>query len=407
MQHVKTIRIWADVLLLPGGEVVIDASNLYVRHGVGDLAINTIGRRQLTGAPTNAVVEANATGIWLGYSRPSSLVAGEEDHAEYQALGFAETGLGRERLGPFHRSLGWQYSDAMFRAGIHVCQRLEDGDCDDTWNGAMAPLLDATPNITTGGSIGSISVSNQSDLVDRSHASKLGDEGQARERMRPVLPVNKTTPRDAAAEGIGERSQPAPDDDLRSPRASLTAPAAATAELNATTVPDMRSPVLPLAASAALALLLAALYARISSRQEALAHASRQRLVGLLQQHGPLTVTDLARGLSVDRSTALYHIRVLRRSASVTLAQQGRLVYVLLPGQVPPSLPPSFREGAAGVVLTVLKAAGGALSRADLHALASAVPQRQRNHVLRQLTDAGVLERAFVGNAEVVRLAQR
>lgn len=198
---------------------------------------------------------------------------------------------------------------------------------------------------------------------------------------------------------------PSPEAAREPPPPAASPPPIATAAARGPATIDAAHPVARAAGALALAIALKLLYGRISSREHALAHASRQRVLDILQAAGPLTVTDLARQLAVDRSTALYHIRVLRRSASVQVARRGRLVYVALPHQTPPTLPASFREGAAAIVLAALRSAGGALPRAELHAHAAAVPQRQRNHILRQLTEAGVLERAFVGNAEVVRVA--
>ncbi len=56
-------------------------------------------------------------------------------------------------------------------------------------------------------------------------------------------------------------------------------------------------------------------------------HDLRQQMIGLLSEHGRLTVTDLYIKLRLEQSVASQHLAILRRAGVVNTDRDGKYIY--------------------------------------------------------------------------------
>lgn len=59
-------------------------------------------------------------------------------------------------------------------------------------------------------------------------------------------------------------------------------------------------------------------------------HKLRQRLIDLLDENEPMTVTDIYIKLRLEQSVASQHLAILRRAGVVTTDRQGKYIYYSL-----------------------------------------------------------------------------
>lgn len=141
-------------------------------------------------------------------------------------------------------------------------------------------------------------------------------------------------------------------------------------------------------AAFAIAVALAALFSRMR-KEDMLADPHRRAILSELAA-GPQRLSALAPKLGIDRTTIAYHASQLARVGLVLLERRGRSTFVLLPGQEAPARGMVTGE-VGGAVREVLSARGGRILRVELHAALREIPQRSRNHAIRQLVETGVL----------------
>ena len=392
--------------LLPGGEIGVDAADLSVEHPLLVLATALVGTRGVETPWGEVGAGLSPQGVRLSYLGVDEARAAPEPHR--QDYNYTDNSVRYRELGPFNRAGGPVRSDDILVAPADACLMVEGTPC-STATAAFVELPNATPSVVAGQELHEAAVSGDPNAT-------LFAAGALHARAAAAHPASppRTLPRSPVlAVGTPAGGGPPPSDGPepaelapreRSPRGGSTPPGnlslAASATASAPGTVDL--PLAPLAASLAIATMLAALYSRFRSRSEALAHEARQRMLGLVQG-GPRTVAELAQALGVDRSTAQYHARVLHRAGVVALRKGERHVYVTLPGQPLPEKP-VVTIGAPARIVELLRAAGGVLPRASLQEKAPELPPRTRNHALRELVERGVVERKFAGNEEVVAL---
>lgn len=56
-------------------------------------------------------------------------------------------------------------------------------------------------------------------------------------------------------------------------------------------------------------------------------HKLRQRIIGLLEEGDPMTVTDIYIKLRLEQSVASQHLAILRRAGVVVTDRQGKFIY--------------------------------------------------------------------------------
>jgi DNA-binding transcriptional ArsR family regulator len=56
-------------------------------------------------------------------------------------------------------------------------------------------------------------------------------------------------------------------------------------------------------------------------------HKLRQRVIALLEENGPMTVTDIYVKLRLEQSVASQHLAILRRAGVVVTNRQGKFIH--------------------------------------------------------------------------------
>lgn len=59
-------------------------------------------------------------------------------------------------------------------------------------------------------------------------------------------------------------------------------------------------------------------------------HKLRQRVIDLLEENGPMTVTDIYIKLRLEQSVASQHLAILRRAGVVLTDRQGKFIFYSL-----------------------------------------------------------------------------
>lgn len=163
-------------------------------------------------------------------------------------------------------------------------------------------------------------------------------------------------------------------------------------------------PLLAHATALALAILLGALYSRLR-KEDLLSAPHRARILAALHEKGPQRAGALAKLTGVDRTTIEYHTSQLERAGLVHAHRRGRWVFIALPGQdVPEDHIPS--AALTAMVRDAIASRGGEILRTELHAALPTVPQRTRNHTLRQLVASGAVRETVTGAGHVLTLAR-
>lgn len=403
------------VPLLSDSSLVIRGDDLVFPNPVTPAVAGFVGQRNMTvGDVTYLRLGMNETEFLRygyydpRYTDPSLAHRGTAIYYDQDA----DRGLQYHWFSP--SDVGEDDTDHQITATVNgTCAKPVDlgAQCQAALDGAASRVMDATPNVRVGFTWEAIGAAD--DVEDFASGAPLSSGGSASTALpgtsqrRPAVPA--PTPKREPARPDDQLEGPSPSPALPPPQglAQQERQAEGSPLLVATQGdPAAPLPVVAVAATMLLALAFKLLYARIRSREEALEHDHRRRVLDVLAQQGPRTVAELGSALGVDRSTALYHVRVLRRSASVLLAKQDRATYVLLPGQRLPTAAAHRGGRAADEILRVLRESGAPISRARLHALAAHLPLRVRNHALRELAHSGAIVRAFAGNEETIALAR-
>lgn len=265
---------------------------------------------------------------------------------------------------------------------------------------------ETTPNVLFGGGFVAAEASTEAELATRTAWSPQPADGGPLGSRAPVIDLPAARPWQSDSSGPLYHGgaplnssidvplqRPHENRDLVISRSELDLPR-----------PDPDPPILPLTAAFALAILLAALYSRLK-KEDLLQAPHRARILSALDERGPLRLAALARIVGVDRTTVGYHVELLERAELVVPLRAGRWVYIGLPGQ---PLPASSMAGGelGAAVRDLLALHGGELPRAQLHEFLSGVPQRTRNHALRQLVAAGAVREISTELGTFVSLAR-
>jgi len=62
----------------------------------------------------------------------------------------------------------------------------------------------------------------------------------------------------------------------------------------------------------------------------AINHSLRQGILALLEEHGPITVTELYSRLNLEQSVASQHLAILRKADVVKTSRDGKFIYYSL-----------------------------------------------------------------------------
>lgn len=178
------------------------------------------------------------------------------------------------------------------------------------------------------------------------------------------------------------------------PPASLDVAIAGAPEAPPTPLPT----ILAIGAGLGLSLVVSALYSRFASKHALLAHPVRAAVMAQVAARPGTSSLALQKTLNLNRSTLLYHLRLLEREGCVRLASVNQSLRVHLPGQAPAGrVEPELEHPTRGQVLSALVSAPRGLTRAELHAALPSMPLRTRNHTIARLKALGLIRAEPIG----------
>lgn len=397
--------------LLPDGAVELIPSDHSVEHPLFEILIEVVGVREGIG-PLVAFGfgedEWGASYYGPGVLPPDAALRQHDPWIAYGDEGSEYGLLERDRIRPT-QDFGGAATDAavddwhMALLRPTVCGEV-GGPCAATFDAAIATYHEATPNVEFGAAFVEVDLGTDPSALSPS-TSMLARESSASPLTRtqaaqPDVRLSRLeTPQPTWFPLVGSPVGGGPFPHNPDP----TAPPLVAQDAGMIATPPREDiPALLTASIAfAIAVLLAALYARVRP-QDSLASGRREAILSTLRARGPLTVADLARSLGVDRTTIEYHARLLARGSVVGIRRHDRYVLLMLPGQpVPEAI---GRVRAADQLLTALVNAGGSAERSDLGKLVPTMPARTLKHALKQLQEEGRVERVQGAGAAFVRL---
>lgn len=412
-QRFRRVGVIADpesvdprLALLPDGGLVMDGSDFALDNPIFVLYHENIGilRGPDPLSPLAFTIDEEGVWVWIPWTDP---MAGDP-HLGFERRGMAHgngTGVQYDRIGPFNDlpvKTASDYQVANWLACDPYLPCLP----------AQAPIVkayqDATPNIWTDLRFDEVGAGSNRSIFKEDAATPKGGSSHYGGRS-PSFP-DEADPRKATPfgmlwgePGITERDilqdEPLPRTDPSTPKPPIRQADPDASEPNASSL------LATAAAAFVLAVILAALSSRFRSREDALQHEGRQRILKLVEERGPQSVSQIARAMGHDRTTILYHARILARTGAAELRPHGRALLVSLPRQALPSADPLGGMRAARDLVAHIERAGGRVLRARLHELAAHIPQRSRNAALRELAARGVIACRLEDGAEIVALA--
>lgn len=394
--------------LLPDGTLVVDLSDYSTPNPVFRLFVEQIGSQHGPGPAEPFGLVVNETGYAVEYFGPGIYPANTtlDDHS----VGSSYPNIANyERIGPIN-VLESTTTDRSIRDTLTGgCRLLANAPCFDTMSGVANRSANLTPEVVwgveflepslglgTGGFGSAETLSNRSSVEGPStgRPALMAPPGP-RADSPPVTPM-------LARGGTGEPevTNP-PGGDPRDVKPGPLGPAP--------TGPDLRGgdgiPVLiAISAAFALAVLCASLYSRVTRDRDLLLAGSRARLLELIRQRGPLSLSTLSREIGVDRKTAIYHIRILAKTNQVQVHKLNRQVVVGLPRQtIPEGRGETRRSPSCRRLLTVLAESGGELERGQLVKRLD-LPARSRNRALRACIELGEVQRVWRSEGQFIVL---
>lgn len=386
--------------LLPGGGLVLDGEQLYVRQPATRIATELI-QNWTSPAPGVFNPTPNEKNFSFDYLRPDPTYPGLLRPYRFSLKWADGDGIGYEQVGPVNHPIGAPTTDGWIDSFVTraPCQYQPRAACpaaqqvNSTWT-------NATPNVIVGVNI------------DRAHLAT--DPAQLRYgATRPATDDREPDPLPRASPDAVplDRTRPSSDPLTLQPsdgsHDELERPGVTTDEEREAGVVETlaQQPMLPaavhvwalVAAGAAAAALVAvafavALYSRITSRPQALRHPVRVRLLELIRQNPATSPTELAPLVGLTRNAVVHHVRILQRAGLVRIEERERRTF-LFSAHVDTSSTPEVLCRLVGddPLLEVLLDAPEGLTRPEIRERVPDVPERTRNHRLQRLLERGVL----------------
>lgn len=388
-----TVTELIGVELLPDGAIVIDVAQITLPNPAFRILMAEEHRFAVPGDQYGIRWDSEDLVVWR-WSPSTNEPLGGFGHRE-TTIGYGSGWVTYERIGGFNNLRAPVTSDDELSKPAHfACLPLPPGGeapCRALVGAASAVFNESTPAITAGLGIDALALAPQEDatlggLADREAVEPLGPRSPA------LLPAGELARGPAQAAGLPARSihPPVPFHDGPTRESLQESPRADGVPLP----PGKKGGGIPAAFAAAagvlLILLAAALYARITRRSDALASPQRAAMVAHLRANGPACVQALAAAMGVHRTTILHHALVLQRLGEIRIAKRGKYAILALP--VHDTVPSPQVRGALLLVLDALRGAQGGLSRRDVHGRLRELPQRTRNHAIRELASRGLIE---------------
>lgn len=388
--------------------LVVDSSALRLPNPTFRILTENVGTQHAPAPANDTAVIFDAEGFGVAYEgfELGNLSGGPTPRRWYFAYSEGQ-GVGYDHVS-LYGTLAESSTDDQARLWLGAeCWAIDVGWCTGLGRSSASAAADALPNLVVGIDVDAAAAATDPTLLaGENDTTRAAADFAAAPRTRSIAPARPLT-----WPTMGPEPFP-----LRAPRSSYW-PGPATPAPHAPAEPTLRgltnqrvvpqAPSMPLSIAVTilvLALAAAAMYSRVTRREEALLHERRLAMLALLAEHGPLPFAEVGRRLGVDRTTVEHHARLLRRTEHVRLERVGRNLFVALPGQELPADELGAGEAAAAIV-DILRQRGGALPRVDLQKAASKFPARSRNEALRRLASRGHVERAFAGAVEVIRLS--
>jgi DNA-binding transcriptional ArsR family regulator len=409
------VAIDTPLLFLPDGTLFVRPSDHSVKHPIYRILIDDVGTLTIPIPVLQPFIYFDETEHGFGYDDPGvdpmnstpgerrSRIPYGDDGAEYDVID-------RERIQPFQSLGNTTWDSRVDRVSNDApCSLLDSIGCRETLQPVGEAVMNATPDVNVGFSF------VEADFTDDPSAfpshGALGDRASlldaplARSATRapagPLAPASSgPRPLSQGAPAGGPASDPI---DAPAPRGRVPHPAPVTVQNRSPPAAHAGAQLLVSAAAFSVAVVLAALFARIRSKDGALASGRRQALLAVLHQEGPMTLAALARKLGVDRTTVEHHARHLERLSMLRAHKQGRLVVLALPEQPVGPIVPAFKPLRVRL-LDEIRSSGGSTTQQEIARLTSDVPKRTRNHALRELQLAGIVEIVHGMGPAIIRL---
>lgn len=378
--------------LLPSGDIIHgDASALRLHHGVFPLLVEHIGTKQ---GPAGVFFIAFSEESWSwGYLGPGLSPLDTTIASRQQTSGYYDGGTGYEETGGFEEIVIESDTDEVIRSwALASCYELHDATCVGQEN-QVDVLESTTPNVAFSLLLYETQVAGSSDTLGRRQQDIVrGSAGEASLlRGSALQPNNRPQPEMELRAPIEWRRPPSNDSGPSGQKDPVHVQLSSNVTMQSPEPEEIArwSAAGAYAASFAIALAMASLYARISRRDDALRSQRRTLILSILREKGPRTIAELAHDVQLDWSTVEHHARLLKKTGHVNITRDRSRAVVALPGQnghLAESKPTAWHQ-----ILCALNESGGTLLRHELHARLAWIPLRTRNHALNQLAMRGLL----------------
>lgn len=391
--------------LLPDGSFKLDLSKIKFKHGVFRMLAREVGTVEAPGPLHDFSFYVHDRAIGITFLGPPPKEPGEpirklDFHVNYSGA------VEYDQIGPVN-FLAYGDTDPNIQGTLRFgCHYTTETGCREP--SVVADELDErTPNVKFGLEVNRTDLATDPSLLANDTAAAVPPDGSwSALRRSPALDTQEP-PEETPDLRPLPRAPPQPPRESREPsRGAPSNPAplpVAPATVRLQPPPTGLPPVAALTTAFVLAILAAALYSRIHSREDALRSQRRERILVLLRERGPMRLHALARELGLDRTTVLHHARLLSRMGHVSLIREGRSTFIALPGQPLPDAAKIGGNRASEAILDLLAKSGGMLTRDAVHQRLAEFPERSRNHALRRLLSTGLIERR--PRVEVLMLA--
>jgi hypothetical protein len=328
---------------------------------------------------------------------------------------YGSNGFDYDRVGPYNAPTG-RDTDADIVAIPLLCFMQEVSEpCHEAMDPVVPLYQDNTPNVLWGLEFYSFEVAT--DPGNLTHG--VGPSIEATHEASFARPAGNAS--DTETETIVRKApplRPEAEADASSPRISSPSrptgaePRVSVQQQASRPPPPADLPVPLILGATAAGLLLVALgaglYSRFHSRSDVLKSDTRDRLVALIQQRPGISLTEAAAGMGLARNATRHHVRMLVRVQVVRVEAQGRRQALFLVGtKSPEALPPwLLRNAACTAIVRALQSSEKGMSREEVHSLLPDVPTRTRNHNIRRLVAAGVVEQVDTPEGSILRAAR-
>jgi DNA-binding transcriptional ArsR family regulator len=330
-------------------------------------------------------------------------------HETGQGFPDGQNQVGYDQIGPFNElGTSWD-TDALILSELEYrCYGPTDTrECYEEMNNASAWQKSATPDVRYGLDFHQVeAASNASVLRNASYASPAINDSPAysfyHDDHGPGLPRSEQTISHPVLHASGS---PAPFNrtpvETATPRPPPRGVAMATTHM---TSPPPNTTLAQVAAGACgLVVLAILLYARIRSRKEAIASATRCRIYEIVARRPGISPTALAKELNLTRNGVIHHLRIMERTQIISRRTEGKLVFLFVGrGEIDSTAILLGRAGAHSVILQKLRERPEGMQKSELVAATSDLPKRTRNHALKRLLDHGLVSVGPGANPRIV-----